>query len=172
MGRSGRYIGAVDILLLRSSIVVRDTPAETSPEVPEAHRFLSAEGRQIVRALGNRLRLNEEPSFDRFVTSPFPAALQTAELFADRVDYVGVVEVLPALAGNVPPQVIAPLLLARGSSIVVVGDEPSLSALGAFLIGRPTFPPLVHGQVSMIRDRQPAWCLRPGDPVKSLLLVA
>ena len=172
MGPFGRYIGAVDILLLRSSIVVRDPSAEASPEIPEAHRFLSAEGRQIVRALGNRLRLNEEPSFDRFVTSPFAAAVQSAELFADRVDYVGVIEVLPALAGNVPPQVIAPLLLARGSSIVVVGDEPSLSALGAFLVGRPTFPPLVHGQVSLIRDRQPAWCMRPGDPVKSLLLVA
>lgn len=162
----------MDILLLRSSLVARDPADDASPAVSEAHRFLSAEGRQIVRALGNRLRLNEEPSFDRFVTSPFPAAIQSAELFADRVDYVGVIEVLPALAGNVPPQVIVPLLLARGSSIVVVGDEPSLSALGAFLIGRPTFPPLLHGQVSMIKDRQPAWCLRPGDPVKSLLLVA
>jgi phosphohistidine phosphatase len=160
-------LARVDIILLRSSIATDDSPA-----VPETHRFLSAEGRQIVRALGNRLRLNEEPSFDRFVTSPLPAAVQTAELFADRVDYVGVIEVLPGLAGNVPAQVIVPLLLARGSQIVVVGDEPSLSALGAFLIGRPTFPPLVHGQVSVIKDRQPAWCLRPGDPVKSLLLVA
>jgi len=160
----------VDIFLLRSSIDV--SPGDDPAGVPEAHRYLSAEGRQVIRALGNRLRLNEEPSFDRFVTSPFPAALQTAELFADRVDYVGVIEVLPALAGNVPPQVIAPLLLARGESIVVVGDEPSLSALGAFLIGRPTFPPLRHGQVSVIENRQPAWCLRPGDPVKSLLLIA
>ena len=98
--------------------------------------------------------------------------MQTAELFADRVDYVGIIEVLPALSNNVPPQVIAPLLLARGSSIVVVGDEPSLSNLGAFLIGRPTFPPLMHAQVSVIRDRQPAWCLRPGEITRQLLLVA
>ena len=157
----------MDIYLLRVSIA-----ADDSPSVPEAHRFLSPQGRQVIRALGNRLRLNEEPSFDRFVTSPFPAAVQTAELFADRTDYVGLIEVVPALGGGVPPQVIAPVLLARGSSIVVVGDEPSLSALGAFLVGRPTFPPLLHGQVSLIKDRQPAWCLRPGDPVKSLLLVA
>ncbi len=157
----------MNIFLLRSSVATDD-----SPGVSAAHRFLSAGGRQVIRALGNRLRLTEEPSFDRFVTSPFPAAVQTAELFADRVDYVGVIEVLPSLAGSVPAQVIAPLLLARGSSIVVVGDEPSLSTLGAFLIGRPTFPPLLHGQVSVIENRQPAWCLRPGDPVKSLLLVA
>jgi phosphohistidine phosphatase SixA len=156
----------VDIFLLRSSLSLDDA------SVPEAHRHLSLEGRQIIRALGNKLRLAEEPSFDRFFTSPLPAAIQTAELFADRVDYVGLIEVLPALSTNVPPQVIAPLLLARGSSIVVVGDEPSLSNLGAFLIGKPTFPPLLHAQVSVIQNRQPAWCLRPGDIGRQLLLVA
>lgn len=147
----------VDIFLLRTSI-------------SEAGA-LSLEGRRIVRALGNRLRLNEEPSFDRILTSPEPAAVQTAELFADRVDYTGVIEVLPSLAGA-PPQVVAPVLLARGASIVVVGDEPAISALGAFLIGRPTFPQLVHAQVSVIQDRKPAWRLRPDDQERQLLLVA
>lgn len=116
--------------------------------------------------------MTEEPNYDRILVSPLAAAVQTAELFADRVDYVGAIEVLPGLAGNVPPQVIAPLLLERGASIVVVADEPELSALGAFLVGRPTFPPLLHAQVSVIRDRKPAWCLRPGDMARSLLLVA
>lgn len=157
----------MDIFLLRTSLA-----ADDSPSVPEAHRHLSIEGRQLIRALGNKLRLSEEPSFDLMFTSPHATATQTAELFADRTDYVGVIEVLPALAGNVPPQVIAPLLLSRGNSIVVVGDEPWLSNLGAFLVGRPTFPPLLHAQVSVIRDRQPAWCLRPGDTTRSLLLVA
>ena len=157
----------MDIFLLRSSIAADDSPA-----VNEAHRHLSIEGRQLIRALGNKLRLSEEPSFDLIFTSPHATATQTAELFADRTDYVGVIEVMPALAGGVPPQVIAPLLLSRGSSIVVVGDEPSLSNLGAFLVGRPTFPPLLHAQVSVIRDRQPAWCLRPGETTRSLLLVA
>lgn len=136
------------------------------------HGFLSLEGRQTIRALGNKLRLNEEPSFDRFVTSPLPAAIQTAELFADRVDYVGLVEVLPGLAKDVPPQVVAPLLFASGTTIAVVGEEPGLSALGAFLVGRPTFPPLLPAQVSLIRDRQPAWCWRPGEMGRSQLLVA
>jgi phosphohistidine phosphatase SixA len=156
-----------DIFLLRSSLAVDDSPA-----VPEAPRFLSAEGRQIIRALGNKLRLGEEPSFDRMVVSSAPVALQTAELFADRVDYVGVIEVLPSLSSGVPPQVIAPSLLERGNCICVVGDEPWLSALGAFLVGRATFPPLLHAQVSVIHDRQPAWCLRPGEIGRQLLLVA
>lgn len=155
----------MDVLLLRCGV-------SGDESAPEGHRFLSAEGRQVVRALGSTLRLVAESSFDRFVTSPAPAAVQTAELFADRVDYVGVIEVLPQLAGRVPPEVVAPALLARGSSIVVVGDEPFLSSLGAFLVGRPTFPPLVHGQVSAIANRQPAWALRPGESVKSLLLIA
>lgn len=126
----------------------------------------------MIRALGNRLRLNDEPSYDRFVTSPHASAVQTAELFADRVDYVGSIEVMPGLAGGVPPQVVAPSLLGSGTSIVVCGDEPSLSALGAFLIGRPTFPPLLHAQISVIEDRRAAWCLKPGDSVRQLLLVA
>jgi phosphohistidine phosphatase SixA len=157
----------VEIYLLRSSLCVDD-----SPSVLEAHRFLSREGRQLVRAIGNKIRLDEEPSFDCILTSPAPAAAQTAELFADRVDYVGVIEVLPSLAANVPPQVAAPLVLARGATVAVVADEPTLSALGALLIGRPTFPPLLHAQVSVIKDRRPAWCLRPGDLARSLLLVA
>lgn len=155
----------MDIFLLRSSRVVDDE------SLPDAQRHLSLEGRQLVRALGERLRVAEEPRFDRVLTSPLPAATQTAELFADRVDYVGVVEVIPALTGGVPPEVVAPLLLARGTSIVVIGDEPSLSKLGAFLIGRPTFPPLVHAQVSLVRDRRPTWRLRPDDLARQVLLV-
>ena len=149
----------MDFFLVRSSLV--------------AGGHLSLEGRQIIRAIGNKVRLEEEPTIDCFFTSPLAPAVQTAELFADRVDYVGVVEVMTALSNNVPPEVIAPMLLARGAtSMVIVADEPALSALGAFLVGRPTFPPLLHGQVSVIRDRQPAWCMRPGEIGKSLLLVA
>ena len=133
---------------------------------------LTLEGRRILRAIGNKIRLDEEPSFDRIVTSPSPPAVQTAELFSDRVDYIGEVEVLSQLGGGVPAQVIAPLLLARGETIAVVADEPDLSALGAFLVSRPTFPPLLHAQISVIEDRKPAWTLRPGEIARALLLVA
>jgi phosphohistidine phosphatase SixA len=134
--------------------------------------FLSLEGRQIVRAIGTRFKLNEDVSFDRVVTSTRAAAVQTAELLADRVDYVGVVETMGALDGAIPPEVLAPQILARGASVLVVGDEPALSTLGAFLVGRPSFPPPVPGQVSVIVDRQPAYAYRPGETGRSLLLVA
>jgi len=155
----------MDVFLLRASLPHDDA-------IAEPHRYLSPEGRRIIRALGNKVRLDDEPNFDLIVTSPLPTALQTAELFADRVDYVGVVEVFPSLSSRVPPEILVPPLLHRGNTIAIVADEPVLSSLGAFLIGRPTFPPLLHAQVSVIRDRQPAWCLRPGEVAKSLLLVA
>lgn len=148
------------------------TSAGEDEQKPERARFLSLEGRRIVRALGNKIKMTEEPVFDRVVVSPSPASVQTAELFADRVDYVGMIEVLPELETGVPAQVAAPIILARGERVLVVTDEPSLSVLGAFLVGRPTFPPLQRGQVSVIVDRAPAWCLRPGDLARSLLLVA
>ncbi len=144
----------------------------TDDAVPENQRFLSLEGRQIIRAMGNKIRLTEEPPFDRFITSPNPAAVQTAELFADRTDYVGLIETLPLLAAPTPGAVIAPILLERGSCVLVVADEPILAALGAFLVGRPTFPPAVHAQVSLIQDRRPIWYLRPGEVGRQTLLVA
>lgn len=166
----------MDVYLLRSSLV----------EEGAAH--LSAEGRRIVRALGHKLKMTEEPSFDRLLSSPEPAALQTAELFAERTDYVGVVEALPLLVGRTPPEVIVPLLDARSAagaraagaasgqspvgSVVIVADEPLLATIGAFLVGRPTFPPAVPAQVSLVRARRPEWFLRPGEIARQVLLVS
>ena len=151
----------MDVFLLRTSLVGSGTS------------HLNAEGRRIIRALGNKLKLSDEPSFDRFVVSTEPAAVQTAELFADRTDYVDVIETLPLLADSkTPGQIIVSQLLERGTSIVVVADEPILANVGAFLVGRPTFPPANHGQVSLIRDRKPEWFLRPGEIGRQVLLVA
>ncbi len=155
----------MNVFLLRASLA-------EALDVPEPSRFLSLAGRQLVRAVGNRLRLDDEPSFDRILASPLPVAVQTAELFADRVDHVGVIEVLPSLAAGFPPQIAAAQLMSRGELVAVVADEPYLSQLGAFLIGRPTFPPLLHAQLSVIVDRQPAWTLRADTLMRAPLLVA
>ncbi len=154
----------MNVFLVRAGLTAGD------PSAPELH--LSREGRQVVRQVASTLMRLEAPSFDRVMVSPTVAAAQTAELFADRVDFLGVVEALGALTSGVPPAVSAAAVLASGANVAVVADEPALSALGAFLVGRPTFPPLLHGQVSVIEDRAPAYCLRPGDQVRSLLLVA
>lgn len=152
------------VYLVRVSLVV------ATSEVPEAQRHLSYEGRQKIRSVGNSIRLNEEPSFDRFVTSPSPSAVQTAELFGERTDYVGEIEVWPLLATPSPASVIVQQLMSRGTTIAVIADEPQLAEIGAFLVGRPTFPPAVHAQVSVIQDRTPMWTLRPGEMKRQLLV--
>lgn len=158
----------MELWLLRASAPLVD-PA--SPR-PSEHLALSAEGRRIVRALGQLVKTSEDPEVGAMLSSPHATSIQTAELFADRVDYVGVIDVLPALAGGVPPSVFVPPLLARSGIVILVAEEPVLSDVGAFVVSRPSFPQLQRAQVSVLRDREPAWCLRPGDLARQLLLLA
>ena len=137
-----------------------------------ANAHLWRQGRRVVRALGTLVKRAESPEITAVLTSPHPASVQTAELFAERVDYLGVVEAVPALAGGVPAEVVMQPILARGGTVLVVAEEPLLSDLGAFVVSRPSFPQLMHAQISVLEDRKPAWRLRPGDLARQLLLLA
>ncbi len=141
-----------------------------------AEAYLSAVGRQVTRAMGRRIKAEIEAmeiGFDAIVAAPEVAATQTAELFADAVDHLGVVESLHLLLQGVPPHLGAERLLSRSDAVVaVVAEEPALSALGAFLVGRPTFPPLMCSQVSLIEDRRPTWSWRPDTMDKVQLVVS
>jgi phosphohistidine phosphatase SixA len=79
---------------------------------------------------------------------------------------------MPSLAPGVPPRAAAAELASRGASVAVVGHEPSMSALGALLSGRPSFPPFRTGQVSLIEDGQPVWWLDPETLQIDRLLIA
>jgi phosphohistidine phosphatase SixA len=68
--------------------------------------------------------------------------------------------VLPALAPGAHPRVAAEELVTRGESVMVVGHEPGISALGALLIGRPSFPPLRTAQACAIEDGAPTFTAR------------
>jgi hypothetical protein len=81
------------------------------------------------------------------------------------------IEVVPGLATGVSLEILVPPLLSRGDAIAIVADEPALSSIGAFLVSRPSFPQFMHAQVSVLRDRQPAWRLRPGDLARHQLLL-
>ena len=81
--------------------------------------------------------------------------------------------VLPAFAILYFPLLRPALIVESGRGTFVAEPvTPKVWIIGAFLIGRPTFPPPLRGQISVIEDRKPAWCLRPGELAKSLLLVA
>ena len=157
----------MDIFLVRRSAL-----HNASDDTAEAARFLSLEGRQWARAVASRVKQDESPELSAILTSPIAACVQSAELFADRVDYLGAITVLPALAGDVPAKVLGAQLSARAAHIAIVADEPTLSALGAFFVGRPSFPLSLPGQICLLRDHQPEWYWRPDAMVRAPLLVA
>lgn len=122
-------------------------------------RWLSPRGREAARVLARLLRESRvEP--DAIVSSPLPRAVQTAELLAQGLDYLGHVASLRSLEPAAQPRVAASTLQNLGRSLVVVGHEPSLSALGAFLLGRPSFPPFRTAQCCAIEHGKPTFTAR------------
>lgn len=122
-------------------------------------RWLSRRGRDAVRVLARLLR-EQNLELDAIVSSPLPRAVQTAELLADGLDYVGVIESLRCLEPSAQPQVAGQAVIGRGGSVLVVGHEPSISSLGAHLLGRPSFPPFRTAQACAIEDRLPTFTAR------------
>jgi phosphohistidine phosphatase len=122
-------------------------------------RWLSPRGREAARILGRLLRdTRVEP--DAIVCSPLPRAVQTAELLAQSLDFIAHIPSWRCLEPSAQPRVAANLLAAAGNSVIVVGHEPSISALGAFLLGRPSFPPFRTAQCCAIEDGKPTFSAR------------
>ncbi|HUQ03587.1 MAG TPA: phosphohistidine phosphatase SixA [Kofleriaceae bacterium] len=122
-------------------------------------RWLSARGREAARGLARLLR-EQNVELEAIVTSPLPRAMQTAELVAAGLDYLGVIEALPELAPGRHPRRAAEELGSRGRAVMVVGHEPTMSSLGAFLLGRPSFPPFRTAQCSAIESGVPTFTSR------------
>lgn len=122
-------------------------------------RWLSVRGREASRGLARLLR-EQRVVPDAILSSPLPRAVQTAELLGSGLDYLGEIEILPQLAPGAHPRRAAEELLARGLSVVVVGHEPGISTLGAFLLGRPSFPQFRTAQACAIEDGAPTFTAR------------
>ncbi|MBK7533851.1 MAG: phosphohistidine phosphatase SixA [Myxococcales bacterium] len=125
-------------------------------------RWLSRRGRDAVRVLARLLR-EQGLALDSIVCSPLPRAVQTAELLADGLSYLGAIESLRCLEPAAAPPLAGQAVITRGaggSSVLVVGHEPSLSSLGAHLLGRPSFPPFRTAQACAIEDRRPTFTAR------------
>jgi phosphohistidine phosphatase len=136
----------VKVLLVRHAEAV---PADVA--VRDEDRWLTARGREAARVLARLLReAAVEP--DAVLSSPLPRALQTAELIADGLDYLGVVTVLPSLRPGVHARIAAEELVRRGMSVIVVGHEPTMSELGAHLLGLHAFPAFRTAQACAIEN--------------------
>jgi phosphohistidine phosphatase len=155
----------VKVYLIRHAPAVEMTNRTTDSQV-----HLSMEGRRIVRAVGTVLR-NKEVSFEVMISSPYTRAIQTAELLAERVDYLSTIEANNAFIPEMPPRVALAEISTYNVDIAVVAHEPLLSALGALLVSRPSFPPFKRGQISCIEDGNPLWFIDPQFlEVKPLLI--
>jgi phosphohistidine phosphatase len=122
-------------------------------------RWLSPRGREGARVLGRLLREQHiEP--DAILCSPLPRAAQTAELLATSLDYLGVVASLRCLEPAAQPRVAGDAIMRAGNAVIVVGHEPSISALAAHLLGTVSVTPFRTAQCSAIENGKPTFTAR------------
>jgi phosphohistidine phosphatase len=133
-------------------------------------RWLSPRGREAVRVLGRLLR-EQAVAPDMILASPLPRAVQTAELLAASLDYLGTVTSRRCLEPAAQPRVAATAILAAGAAVIVVSHEPAISAIGAFLLGVPAFPQFRTAQCCAIEDGKPTFTAR-ADLAQILALFA
>ena len=124
----------------------------------DPHRHLTPTGRAQARDLGERLRWHDcTPT--HIWSSPLVRAIQTAELVASGLDCDIAVETLAALAPEENPRTVTAALaeLPGDASVILVGHEPWLSAVGALLVGQPDFASLAKAEAARIDDGQLRW---------------
>lgn len=97
---------------------------------------------------------------DLILTSPLPRAVQTGELLAASLDYLGIVTSMRALEPSAQPRVACNAIRAGGEAVLVVSHEPLISAIGAFLLGLPAFPQFRTAQCCTIESGKPTFTAR------------
>jgi phosphohistidine phosphatase len=147
------YSSFVQVFLIRHAAAVDETL-----ELRDPHRHLTPHGRDQARCLGDRLRWHDcVPT--HVWTSPLARAVQTAELVAAGLQSTVCVEIVPALAPDGSPRdvVAAARALGADAAVMLVGHEPSLSGIGALLVGAPDFEALAKAEAARIVDGALRW---------------
>ena len=143
----------MQVFLIRHAEAVAETLVVRDP-----HRPLTAHGRTQARALGDRLRWHDcHPT--HIWSSPLVRAIQTAELVVSHLHCDVPVDVVPALApdGNTRDVAAAIGALPPTSVVVLVGHEPSLSAIAAQLVGSRDFDALAKAEAVRIVNGALRW---------------
>ncbi len=136
---------------MREIYLVRHAIAEErSAAWPDDNlRPLTREGirrfKEVVRALNSL-----DVELDEIVTSPLTRARQTAELLSDGLHRRPVVTISKALAPGTPPGKVFAGLTRGSYRVALVGHEPDLGGLTAFLIGARCPVPFKKGGVCRI----------------------
>jgi len=107
-----------------------------------------------------RLMREQQIAPDAILSSPLPRAVQTAELLATSLDYLDTVISLRCLEPAAQPRVASSAILAAGAAVIVVGHEPAISALGAYLLGVTAFPQFRTAQCCASENGKPTFTAR------------
>lgn len=124
----------------------------------DPYRHLTPHGREQARALGDRLRWHDcAPT--RIWSSPLVRAVQTAELVAMGLSSKIPIEIVVALAPDGAAREVANAVraLPADAAVMLVGHEPSISAVGALIVGAPDFEALAKAQAARIVDGVLRW---------------
>jgi phosphohistidine phosphatase len=144
----------VRIYLVRHGDAVSEEEAGSDRD-----RWLSPRGREACRVLGRLLREHAIVP-DMILSSPLPRAVQTAELLAGSLDYLGTVTSLRCLEPAAQPRVAALAIQSAGTHVIVISHEPAISAIGAFMLGLPAFPQFRTAQCCAIENGKPTFTAR------------
>lgn len=119
-------------------LIVRHAIAEDALEwaargLPDAERPLTAKGRSLMtlNAAGIAALM---PTLDVVATSPFPRAVQTAEILAEEWKSIPVVVAAPLRSGGSREGVLEWLRTRSENQIAIVGHEPDLGRLVGWLL--------------------------------------
>ena len=163
----------MQIFLVRHAEAVDETLTLRDPQ-----RHLTPHGRLQARALGDRMRWHDcHPT--HVWSSPLVRAVQTAEIAISAFGAEGPLEIHPGLVPEARVSAAAQLVDDHvGETLALVGHQPLMGALAAFLLGLGSVPAgLEPGAILALDlpeapdDPAPriAWHLRPGE--KPQLLV-
>jgi phosphohistidine phosphatase len=108
---------------------------------------------------------------DAILSSPLPRAVQTAELLAQALDYLGPITSRRCFEPSAHPRVAAQEIASSGGAVIVVSHEPAVSTLGAFLLGLPAFPSFRTAQCCAIEEGKPTFTARADLGTIQTLLV-
>ena len=133
--------------------------ADRGPAWPDdAKRPLTHKGIARFREVVGGLRALDV-KVDLVVTSPLLRAAQTAQLLVDGLAPAPTLNIAVALSPGVPPARVAEALVAfpRSRTLAIVGHEPGLGELAAWLIGAGAPLPFKKGGVCRIDVAAASW---------------
>lgn len=154
----------IDIYVLRHGAA-----QPRAPGLAEADRKLTKQGRHEVARVMRRAR-ESEVKIELVLTSPYRRAAQTASIAIERFRPTPRVEETPALLPEANPERVWQEIRAHTDTraFMVVGHEPQLSRLVAYLLGTPALRmDLKKG--ALVRIRLESTAAAPHGELKWLL---